>query len=241
MKGTLFLLFYFATLASFCQTPYLKYRIKDQTKSNKTIGTEIRSILKTIENNPVTFQNYKGKFIVVDFWFTKCQPCFREFPYMDSIKHLFKEFNLLSFINICSESNFYEWQTVIKDRHITGINLFDDNIKYYERRIIGSPKSSGLGIIHDQLFLLAYPGYAFIDSSGKILGATTVAPSDKLLFAYYIEGVLKSRSLEESLRLFITEIKSEKLSDDFLLFIQSRFSLTVSEAYKLVAPYKKLL
>lgn len=225
---------------SFGQTKYLKYKIKDQKKANKVIGTIITSPVKNIDNKTVSLENYIGKFIVVDFWFTKCYPCFREFPFMDSIRYLFKKDTNLLFINLCSESSIDEWKKVLIEKKMNGLNLFDDNIKYTKNSIIGAPKPTGKGIIHDQLFLDGYPTYAFIDSSGKILGATPVAPSDKLLFTYYIEGFLNNKNIDESLNSFISELKAEKISSKFLNFIQRRFNLNEIDAYKLIEPYKSL-
>lgn len=231
----------FLYLTSFGQTKYLKERIKDQKKANRTFGIIINSPLKTIDGRTVSFENYKGKFSVVDFWYTKCGPCFRQFPYMDSIKQKYKDNNLLTFINICSESSLDEWKQVLIEKKVTGINLFDDNVKIQKTSFIGAPKSSGQGIVHDQLYMDAYPCYAYIDSSGKVLGVTTVAPSDSLLFAYYIDGLLKSKNIEERLNNFKAEIRSDKLSVEFLQFIKNRFNLSEDDADKLVAPYRKLL
>jgi hypothetical protein len=50
---------------------------------------------------------------------------------------------------------------------------------------------------------------------------------------------LKNRNIDESLKSFTAEVKSEKLSDAFLLFIKERFNLGESDAYKKVLPYKK--
>lgn len=239
MKPFLFAAALFIYVASSAQPTYLKQKIKQQKEANKTIGIVIKSPLKTIEDSSVTLLHYKGKFLVLDFWFTKCGPCFYEFPYMDSIKLKFTDNDLLTFINICSESDYNEWKQVVSEKQIKGINLFDNNPMVKEIRLIGAPKATGKGIVHDQLYMVGYPSYAFIDSCGRVLGATAVGPSNKLLFAYYIEGLLKSRSLDESLKQFIAEVTAKKPSDEFLLFIEKRFNVSGTNAYKLIAPYRK--
>jgi thiol-disulfide isomerase/thioredoxin len=241
MRSIILIAAIFFSFYSFAQTKYLKDRIKDQKYASRAIGLTISSTLKSTDNKSITLKDYKGNYIVIDFWFTKCIPCFRQFPFMDSIKQKFKEDSLLTFMNICSESSLEEWKQIVIDRKVSGINLFDDNTKIQKTSIIGAPKPSGRGIIHDQLYLDAYPSYAFIDSTGKVLGVTTVAPSDSLLFTYYIDGLLKNRNLEESLNNFKSEIHSDKLGDEFLLFIKNRFNLNDEDSYKLVAPYRKLL
>lgn len=225
-------------LTSFGQKKLLKYEIKAQKQANRTFGKIIKSPLETVDGRTVYFENYKGKFSVVDFWFTKCGPCFRQFPYMDNIKQKYNDNKLLTFINICSLSSLDEWKQVLIDKKVTGINLFDDNIVIYNRSLIGAPKPSGVGIVHDQLYMNAYPCYAFIDSSSKVLGVTIVAPCDSLLFAYYIDGLLKSKKIEERLNDFKAEIRSDQLSVEFLQFIKNRFNLSEVDAEKLVAPYR---
>ncbi len=243
MKRFTSVLIFFTCLATACttfaQSVYLKDKIKEQRKLNHVIGKVVTSPLKSTDSTVVHLADYEGKYLVVDFWYTKCGPCFREFPYLDKIKDLFKENEQLAFINICSISGFDEWKEVIKQRNISGINLFDDNALVSKRRLMGPPKSTGQGIIHDQLYLLGYPSYAFINSRGQVLGATSVPPSDQLLFSYYIDGLLKNRNIDESLKSFTAEVKSDKLSDAFLLFMKERFNLGEADAYKIVLPYKK--
>lgn len=239
MKPLLFATALFMYAASSAQPTFIKQKIKQQKEANKTIGMVISSPLKTTEDSTVNLLHYKGKFLVVDFWFTKCGPCFYQFPFMDSMKLKFSDSDLLTYINICSESDYNEWKRVVTEKQIKGINLFDNNTVVKEARLIGAPKASGKGIVHDQLYMVGYPSYAFIDSNGRVLGATPVNPSDKLLFAYYIEGLLKSRNLDESLKRFIAEIKAKKPSDEFMLFIEKRFHVAGSNAYQLIAPYRK--
>ena len=71
------------------------------------------------------------------------------------------------------------------------------------------------------------------------MGVTSVTPSDKLLFAYYIDGILKNISIEQRLNNFITEIRAKQLSIEFLTFIKKTFDLEEADANKLVAPYRK--
>lgn len=91
------------------------------------------------------------------------------------------------------------------------------------------------------MYLNGYPTYAFIDSTGKILGATGVKPSDKLLFAYYIEGVLKDQNIDESLRKFKIEINSKQPSKEFLQFVMNKFNVDEAGAEALIEPYRKWL
>lgn len=241
MKFIAIVALFLVNLHANAQSRYLKFYIKQQKESSKIIGTSIQSPLLTLEEKEVTFENYRGQFLVIDFWFTKCFPCFREFPHMDSVKQIFKNHSELAFINICSRSSIEDWKKVVSERNISGIHLFDNNPFIPNRKLIGAPKSKGVGIIHDQMYLNGYPTYGFIDSTGKILGATSVKPSDKLLFAYYIEGVLKGQNIDESLRKFKIEINSKQPSKEFLQFVMNRFNVDEAGAEALIEPYRKWL
>lgn len=41
--------------------------------------------LEDLEGNPVSFADYAGKFVVVNFWATWCEPCTREWPDLDTL------------------------------------------------------------------------------------------------------------------------------------------------------------
>lgn len=226
---------------SLAQGPYFKQRIKDQKQTYKMIGRVIDSPLKTMDNSSLTLNKYQGKFLVLDFWFTTCGPCFRQFPYMDTIKQMFADEPNLLFVNICSISEFDDWKKTVKEKNIQGIHLFDDNIEVVNRRIIGSPRPSGKGTVHDQLYLSGYPGFAFVDADGKVLGATGITPQTRLLFAYYVESLLKGKNIQEALDQFSLEVNRATLSDEFLAFMKKRFGYTPEVAYQQLAAYKNLL
>ncbi|TAE67302.1 MAG: TlpA family protein disulfide reductase [Bacteroidetes bacterium] len=226
---------------SLAQGGYLKQRIKAQKQSYKVLGRVIDSPLKTIDNKSVTLSSYQGKLLVIDFWFTTCGPCFQQFPYMDTIKQMFADEPDLLFVNICSISAFDDWKKTVEQKNIQGIHLFDDNTEVINRRIIGSPRPSGEGTVHGQLYLSGYPGFAFIDANGKVLGATNITPQTRLLFAYYIECMLKGKNIQQALEQFSAEVNRATLTDEFLAFLKKRLGATPDTAYQLVAPHKKLL
>lgn len=241
MRYLLLIIFVGLSTQSDCQTKYLKSRIKEQKKNYKIIGVQNQTPLKTLDNRTFELNDFKGKYIVVDFWFTKCAPCFREFPHLDKIKQRYLADTNLIFVNICSISSEAEWRKVIQEKSITGIHLFDENTQQMDRRLIGSPKPNGQGTIHDQLYLNGYPGYAFLNDEGTILGATNVSPSDSILFAYYIDGLLQNKSIEESFHSFFEEINKKETSKNFNDFLKKRFGIDAEKKDQIIAVYRKVL
>ncbi len=41
--------------------------------------------LEDLEGNPVSLEDYRGKFLVLNFWATWCQPCTREWPDLEML------------------------------------------------------------------------------------------------------------------------------------------------------------
>jgi thiol-disulfide isomerase/thioredoxin len=103
------------------------------------------------------YTEFKGKVILLDFWFTGCAACRQIKPKMDSIAHLFKNNNIV-FITISIDKNKDQWKSSIRKNIYTSehnINLYtegkgDDHpiISYY---LIGS-----------------YPELILIDKKGKL-------------------------------------------------------------------------
>ncbi len=54
--------------------------------------------LQTIANSTIKLSDYKGKYLLLDFWFINCPPCMRGVPNMDSIyeRYKHKDFQLIA-------------------------------------------------------------------------------------------------------------------------------------------------
>ncbi len=75
------------------QTSYLR-NIHDKIRSLKAlvIGKQAPDfIAKTKQDSMVSLHSLKGKYIVLDFWGSWCQPCINGFPKMKLYQAKFKE------------------------------------------------------------------------------------------------------------------------------------------------------
>ena len=51
--------------------------------------------LLTTDNKPIKLSDYKGKYLLLDFWFTNCWPCMKGIPKMDSLYHRYLKYNFI--------------------------------------------------------------------------------------------------------------------------------------------------
>ena len=79
--------------------------------------------LTNMEGEEVSIDDYKGSYLIVNFWATWCGPCIREFPHENEIQKLYKDKGL-QVLNICVDSEMNQWRAVSKDKNLSTINLF---------------------------------------------------------------------------------------------------------------------
>ncbi|WP_431241756.1 redoxin domain-containing protein [Flavobacterium sp. P21] len=76
--------------------------------------------------NIISLKNYKGKFILIDFWASWCAPCRKKNPELVDLKHQFASSNF-DIIGISIDDNKKSWQgAIIKDKSLW-TNVLDAN------------------------------------------------------------------------------------------------------------------
>lgn len=119
--------------------------------------------LKDQNNKDVSLADFKGKFVVLDFWGIGCSPCIYDIKKVFPLLHQKYKGKEIVFISICLESNNDSWRKAISDFKIEGINLIaydgmaDPVCKAYNVKFI--------------------PHYVLIDKDGKIIDNNCSKPS----------------------------------------------------------------
>jgi peroxiredoxin len=63
---------------------------QSQKVADITIGSQAPDFsTPTLDSNPFKLSNYRGKFVLVDFWGTWCRPCLGEIPYLRAANQAF--------------------------------------------------------------------------------------------------------------------------------------------------------
>ena len=123
----------------------------------------------------LSLDDFKGKVVLLNFWFPGCRPCILEIPHE---KKLMKKYGDQGFvvINICMEATVHQWQMALKKYDLQGVNVVTQG--NWERKL------------KEAYAVDVFPHYALVDQEGKIVENQTLRPSDPRL-AELIEVTLR--------------------------------------------------
>ncbi|WP_280647959.1 MULTISPECIES: TlpA disulfide reductase family protein [unclassified Dysgonomonas] len=109
--------------------PTTQKQADNLTKYNKIkLGDMIDNIvLNDIKENPVSLEDIKTPYILIDFWAAWCAPCRREIPHLKKVYDLFKEKLTIYAISLDNTKQIWE-NTILSDKcemftHVYGGNM----------------------------------------------------------------------------------------------------------------------
>lgn len=123
-----------------------------------------------MNNNKVSLESFKGKYLLIDVWSTTCAPCISEIPTMEKLKQELKAKNIEIIAACLSDES--AWKTVLAKYGITEGQYRVEN-GWNSQFGIDYLKSSGV------------PVYILIDPQGFIVDARAPKPSEKLAELIY--------------------------------------------------------
>lgn len=109
-----------------------------------------------------SLKEFKGKYVLIDFWATYCAPCKGEIPYLEKIQEKFKK-KKIAFVGISIDTHKDAWIQFLKQNPLKGTQLIFD--------------------LKDISFIHAYqvttiPRYVLLDKEGKIINLDMPRPSN---------------------------------------------------------------
>jgi len=153
---------------SLCQSKNLVSDVKAKfnnisplLKGQKAPGFKIISQ----SNQVISLDDFKGKYLYMDFWATYCVPCIREIPYLNHLEKEYKGRNIV-FLGICIESRKEHWEKIISDKKPSGIQIWLDKDQTDK--------------IKKDFKITVEPTYVLIDKNGKFVDSRAPGPSENI-------------------------------------------------------------
>lgn len=119
-------------------------------------------ICKDINNKNVKLSDFKGKYILVDFWATWCGPCRGELPFLGKKEEEFKNSNIV-FLSISMDKDTTVWNKFVKKNKLKGIQI-----------IAGKENKN----ISKHYGIKGIPQFMLLGKDGKIIVPNFVRPSN---------------------------------------------------------------
>ncbi|MEN8120079.1 MAG: TlpA disulfide reductase family protein [Bacteroidota bacterium] len=122
-------------------------------------------VCQDITGKTYGLEDFKGKYIYIDFWATWCAPCLSEVPYLEKIIDDYKGKNIV-FISISVDENKAAWEKMMRKKNAKGYQLHiskeesEKMMKYY--------KISGI------------PRFILLDPESKIYNVQAARPSGNI-------------------------------------------------------------
>lgn len=136
---------------------------------HKTVGQKgLNFTYNDINDKPVSFSDFKGKYIYIDLWATWCGPCKKEIPSLKKMEEEFRGKDIVFMsISIDKVKDSQKWKDFVKKEQLTGVQLMTD-----------SDIDSAITKTYD---VNAIPRFLLFDKQGNIVTIDAPRPSDPLL------------------------------------------------------------
>ncbi|WP_405291782.1 TlpA family protein disulfide reductase [Algibacter sp. Ld11] len=81
--------------------------------------------LKSYENKDISISDYKGKYLLIDFWAYWCAPCIKGFPELKEIRKSYPE-DKLAILSISTDKNYDKWIEAVDKHKLPWTQVIDD-------------------------------------------------------------------------------------------------------------------
>jgi len=100
-------------------------RFEGELRRKRLLGSAIRITGRTVDGESIDWQRYRGKFVLVYFWFTGCKPCIQEMP---RIKQLYEQYNADGFevVGISNDQSKERLVAYLKEAEIPWATIHED-------------------------------------------------------------------------------------------------------------------
>lgn len=138
---------------------------------HKSVGQKgLEFTYNDINDKPVSFSDFKGKFVYIDLWATWCGPCKAEIPHMKKIEEDYHGKNIV-FVSLSLDKpkDAQKWKDFVTKEQLKGIQLMAD--KDFSSAVAKNYEVN------------AIPRFLLFDTKGNIINADALRPSNPELRA----------------------------------------------------------
>lgn len=110
----------------FADHPYMA-DVKNLLSSKKTGEGNTAPLFETkdINGKKVTLADYRGKYVLIDFWASWCSPCIREIPKLQTLHRKYSGGKKFEIIGISLDKDETKWKTAIKKHNMAWTQVCD--------------------------------------------------------------------------------------------------------------------
>lgn len=131
-------------------------------------------VFENPEGDKINLSQLKGKFVYIDLWATWCGPCIKEIPFLQKVEKNYHGKNItFASVSIDSEKDKEKWKNFVKDRSLTGVQLYADSTAHKTIKTTFNIKN--------------IPRFILLDPEGKVVNANAPRPSDDKLIDLFNE------------------------------------------------------
>lgn len=148
---------------------------------NEMVGKSVTDIsFKTLDKKTIDSDDFKGKIIVLNFWYVGCKPCMEEIPALNEVVKDYKNKKKVKFYAMTFVASKDEYPDGMKDlANFLKKTRFDFNISLTNRKfsrffdVRGYPTT----VVLDDGKIISYKSY--IGKNAELLRATLARATDK--------------------------------------------------------------
>jgi thiol-disulfide isomerase/thioredoxin len=120
---------------------------------------------KDINDKDVSFSDFRGKYVYIDFWATWCSPCKKEIPSLKKLENKFHGKDIV-FVSISMDKPKVhgKWKEFVKKEGLTGVQLFATDA--FNTQVAKEYKINSI------------PRFMLFDKEGKVVENNAMRPSN---------------------------------------------------------------
>jgi peroxiredoxin len=118
--------------------------------------------LNDVDGKQISLEDYKGKYVLIDFWQTLCSRSARELPHYMELYDDYQDENI-AFVSISIDQDENKWRDYVKEKKNVGTSL--RALDYFDSEVYQNFQVQGL------------PSFILIDKDGNIIEPVAPKPS----------------------------------------------------------------